>query len=89
MSPNMLFTRAKPEAAKFNAHPAASQLFNTCAHQGCPHALLFALDLPTLGFTNRSGVPLLECFEVFHEGSFLGTLKVKHPQVKVLLVGAP
>ena len=89
MSPNMLFTRAKPEAAEFNAHPAASQLFNTCAHQGCPHALLFALDLPTLGFTNRSGVPLLGNFEAFHEGSFLGTLKIKHPQLIVLPVGAP
>ena len=66
----MLFTHVKPEVADFDAHPVASQLFNACAHQGRPHVLLFALDLPTLGFTNRSGVPFLECFEVFHKGSF-------------------
>ena len=41
-------------------------------HQGRPHVLLFALDLPTLGFTNRSGVPLLGNFEAFHESSFWG-----------------
>ncbi len=43
---------------------------NACTHQRRPHVLLFALGLPTSGFTSQSGVPFLECFEVFHKGSF-------------------
>ena len=45
-------------------------------HQGrqrvlcCFRSFFFAFDLPTLGFTKRSGVPFRECFKIFHTAIF-------------------